>query len=350
MTILVTGGTGFIGSHTCVELLKNNYEIIILDSLCNSSIKVLKRIEKIMETESNAIKSKIAFHNCDLRDEISIRRIFKCQLEKNKPINSVIHFAGLKSVSQSFKDPFLYWENNVGGTINLIKVMKEFNCKKLVFSSSATVYEGKQIKRLTEQSKLNPSNPYGFTKLTIENFLKDLCSELGHDWRIVALRYFNPIGAHPSGLIGESPLGRPNNIFPLLCRVASGTYDKLQVFGNDWPTKDGTGIRDFIHVVDLAKAHMYAKNYVENGDKGISFLNVGTSIGTSVLELIHTFERVNECVINYEFVDRRNGDFPEIVADNKLLIKTLLWEPKLNLENMCKDGWNWQQKNPKGFN
>ena len=349
MAVLITGGTGFIGSHTCIELINNNYDIVIIDSLINSSEEVISRIKEIIKLNKNQNKSKIFFYKCDITDEISLRNVFKKQEKKNLSITSVIHFAALKSVFESFKNTISYWENNVWGTINLIKIMKEFNCKKIVFSSSATIYDGNEKGLLKETSTLKPSNPYGFTKLTIENFLNNLCSLNSSEWKIISLRYFNPIGAHPSGLIGESPVGTPNNIFPYLCRVASGIYEKLHIFGNNWPTKDGTCIRDYVHVVDIAEAHVMALKYIENKNMVNISLNIGTSKGTSVLELINTFERVNKCTIKYDFVERRKGDFPEIVADNKLLLETLKWEPKLNLEIMCKDGWNWQKKYPKGY-
>ena len=349
MTILVTGGTGFIGSHTCVELLMNNYNIVVVDSLINSNQEVIKRIKEIIKLKKKNCKSNIFFYKCDLKDENSLRKVFKKQEKNNLPITSVIHFAALKSVFESFNFPILYWENNVGGTINLIKIMKEFNCKNLVFSSSATIYDGSEKNLLKESSRLKPSNPYGFTKLTIENLLNNLCIINSFNWKIISLRYFNPIGAHPTGLIGESPNGTPDNIFPYLCRVASGRYERLHIFGNNWPTKDGTGIRDYIHIKDIAEAHVLALNYIEKKHKGILSLNVGTSLGTSILELINTFEKVNDCKIKYDFVDRRKGDFAEIVADNKLLLKTFGWEPKLNLESMCKDGWNWQKNNPNGY-
>ncbi len=348
MTILVTGGAGFIGSHTVLELVKNNNELVVIDSLVNSSIKSIYRVKEILSS-CNYCKSKIKFLNCDISNEKKLRAIFKNQEKKNKPIKSVIHFAGLKSIKESIDKPILYWENNVAGTIKLIKVMQEFNCKKLVFSSSATVYDCKDKKKINEATKLNPINPYGETKLTIENILKSICQNDNKNWYVVCLRYFNPIGADPSGLIGESPKGLPNNIFPYICQVAYGKLDMLRIFGNNWPTKDGTGIRDYIHVLDLANAHLKALNYIEKNNPGCTFLNVGTSIGTSVLELINTFEKVNKCNINYIFADRREGDQSVVVADNKLLVKLFNWKPKFDLEDMCRDGWKWQINNPSGF-
>lgn len=229
----------------------------------------------------------------------------------------------------------------------LLKVMEEFNCRNLIFSSSASIYDSSSKKLLDESTPLKPANPYGQTKLAIENLLLNLTQKNNNKWRIVSLRYFNPIGAHPSGLIGECPKGIPNNIFPYLCQVASKKIDKLKIFGNDWPTKDGTGIRDFIHIVDLAKAHIKALEYIENSNEGILFLNVGTSSGNTVLDLVKTFEKVNDCTIDYVFVERRKGDRSEIVADNKLIIETFGWVPKFNLEDMCKDGWSWHKKKSK---
>tara|TARA_Y100001978_G_C23700791_1_gene440755 strand:+ start:2417 stop:3472 length:1056 start_codon:yes stop_codon:yes gene_type:complete len=348
MTILITGGAGFIGSHTILELVKNNKDIVVIDSLINSSVKSIYKVKEIL-TSFNFDISKIKFLRCDIKNEKKLREIFRKQEDDNKPINSVIHFAGLKSVKESIDKPILYWENNVLGTIKLIKVMQEFNCTKLVFSSSATVYDCKENKKINESTKLNPINPYGETKLVIENLLKSIYDNDNKNWRIICLRYFNPIGADPSGLIGESPKGIPNNIFPYLCQVASGKLDVVRIFGNNWPTKDGTGVRDYIHVLDLASAHLKALNYIEENKPACIFLNVGTSIGTSVLQLIKTFEQVNRCKVNYVFTDRRKGDQPFVVADNKLLIELFNWKPKFNLEDMCRDGWRWQINNPSGF-
>ena len=278
-----------------------------------------------------------------------MRKIFQIQKEIKKPIDSVIHFAGLKSIRESFEKPFLYWDNNVGGTIKLIKIMKEFNCQNLVFSSSATVYDAQAGQILNEETTLKPINPYGETKLAIENFLKSISKNNSKKLRIACLRYFNPIGAHPSGLIGESPLGIPNNVFPLICQVASGKLEKFEIFGNNWPTHDGTGVRDYIHVLDLAKAHEKAIRYIRKNKPGCIFLNVGTALGTSVLELITTFERVNNCSINYIFTNRRYGDHAQVVADNKLFTEIFDWSPQYSLEEMCRHGWKWQINNPLGY-
>tara|TARA_Y100001978_G_C23650199_1_gene412996 strand:+ start:278 stop:1324 length:1047 start_codon:yes stop_codon:yes gene_type:complete len=348
MTILVTGGAGFIGSHTILELVKSNNDVVVIDSLVNSSVKSIYKVKKILKSLSFS-KSKIKFFKCDLKNEKKLRSIFENQEKNNKPIKSVIHFAGLKSIQESIDQPVLYWENNVAGTIKLIKIMQEFNCTKLVFSSSATVYDCKDRKKINENTNLNPINPYGMTKLSIENFLKSIVQNENKKWRIICLRYFNPIGADPSGLIGESPKGVPNNIFPYICQVASRKLDILRVFGNNWPTKDGTGVRDYIHVLDLATAHLKALNYIEKNKPGCLFLNVGTSVGTSVLDLINTFEKVNKCKVNFIFTDKREGDYPIVVADNKLLIELFNWKPKFDLEDMCRDGWKWQINNPSGF-
>ena len=349
MAILVTGGTGFIGSHTILELVKSNYDVVVIDSLVNSSEKVILKIKEILYSLKIYDLQKIKFFNCDIRDEYRLREIFENQQKTKKPIDSVIHFAGLKSVKESLDKPFLYWDNNVGGSIKLVKIMSEFNCKNLVFSSSATVYDANKKKIINEETNLKPINPYGETKLAIENFLKSISNNDIKNWRIACLRYFNPIGAHPSGLIGESPIGMPNNVFPIICQVALGKIDKLRIFGNNWPTHDGTGVRDYIHVLDLAKAHLKSIEYIKRRKPGCIFLNVGTSLGTSVLDLIRTFEKVNNCSINYIFTDRRSGDYAQVVADNKLLSKLINWEPEYSLEDMCRDGWKWQINNPLGY-
>ena len=256
-----------------------------------------------------------------------------------------MHFAGLKSVNESIENPISYWETNVYGTINLVSVMKEYKCKKLVFSSSATVYKPSSKELVNEESELGPINPYGTTKLTIENMFKDLVIEKSHDWRIINLRYFNPVGAHPSGLIGESPKGKPNNLFPILLKVASGEYKKLSIYGKDWPTEDGTCIRDFIHIVDLAEAHISALNYIINSPPILLNLNIGTGRGHSVLQVVETFQKVNKCQFKYSFEARREGDAPHLVANNSLALSKLDWAPKRSLIDMCRDAWRWKLNN-----
>ena len=346
--ILVTGGTGFIGSHTSVKLLEEGFLITIIDSFKNSSSKCLHRIKEIIRKKNKKLVDCISLEKGDIKDILFLKHIF-LKAKKNKiPFDAVIHFAGLKSVEESFKNPLIYWENNVFGSINLFKVMDDFDCNTIVFSSSATVY-GIAKSPLSETLPLNPNNPYGHTKAAIENILEGLFSSSKNKWRIANLRYFNPIGAHKSGLIGEDPLNKPNNLFPLLCRVAQGKYEKLEVYGNDWPTNDGTGIRDYIHVMDLADAHFLALNYLIKNEPEIISLNIGTGKGISVLELIKIFNKVNKCQVEYNISKRREGDVPILVASNEKILSTLEWYPKKTIEDMCLDGWRWQKLNPNGY-
>tara|TARA_Y100000589_G_scaffold328785_1_gene373675 strand:- start:355 stop:1395 length:1041 start_codon:yes stop_codon:yes gene_type:complete len=344
-TVLATGGLGFIGSHTCLSLLENNYNIYIIDSLINSSKENFIAIQKICNLHNISSKGRITFLEGDILDKYFLIHTFqKAKLEKN-PIKAVIHFAGLKSVNESIEDPISYWETNVYGTINLLRVMKEYGCKKLVFSSSATVYKPFAKKIFNEKSELGPINPYGSSKLAVENLLRDLVRDKSLDWKIINLRYFNPVGAHPSGLIGESPKGKPNNLFPILLKVASGEYKTLSIFGKDWPTRDGTCIRDFIHIVDLAEAHIAALEYITDSPPTLINLNIGTGRGHSVLEVVETFKKVNKCELKYLFVSRREGDAASLVADNTLALSTLNWSPKRSLKDMCRDAWRWKLNN-----
>ena len=345
-TILATGGTGYIGSHTCLELLKKGYKVIILDSLVNSSEKVISEINFLLNDKN--INNNLTFIKGDINDEKLLDHIFKLAKEKCEPISCIMHFAGLKSVAESLSNPLQYWHNNVGGSIVLFKLMEKYECRTIVFSSSATIYQISGDKLINESSPINPINPYGQTKLAIERLLKDLYDK-GNNWRIANLRYFNPIGAHQSGLIGENPKGIKNNIFPILNGVAIGEIEKLKIYGNDWPTYDGTGIRDFIHVMDLAEGHIKALEYLENNKPQILNLNIGTGKGTSVLGLIRIFENVNKVKINYEFTNRRKGDYGIVIADNSLAKSLLKWTPKRTLEDMCQDGWNWKKNNLQGF-
>ena len=342
-TVLVTGGTGFIGSHACISLLEQNYNIVVLDSNINSSPDSLIGVKNIIKDK---VKSsiKIKFIKGDIRDENILKNIFSEAKNCKNPIEAVIHFAGLKSVEESVFNPLSYWNNNVYGTLQLIKVMNLHNCKTIVFSSSATVYKNNDSGLLKETDDIKPSNPYGITKATVENILKSVF-ESDNEWRIANLRYFNPIGAHKSGFIGENPKNNPNNLFPYICGVASGKFEKLKIFGNNWPTFDGTGIRDYIHVMDLAEAHICAIDFLLKEQPQILNLNVGTGIGTSVIELVNTFQNVNNIEIPFKFSDKREGDVAMIVADNTKIISLLDWNPKRNLKDMCFDGWNWQSKN-----
>ncbi len=341
-TILVTGGTGFIGSHTCVSLLEKKYKIIILDSNVNSSELTVKKIEEIFVNNKVPFQE-IIFKKGDIRDQNFLRSIFFDSLKRDSPINAVIHFAGLKSVKDSISESIKYWETNVAGSISLFKIMEEFKCFNIVFSSSATVYGNVKKGLINESEKISPINPYGNNKATTELILQDLFNSKANNWKIANLRYFNPIGAHPSGLIGEDPLQKPNNLFPLITRVAIGQYKYLTIFGDDWPTPDGTCIRDYIHVMDLANAHTATLEYLFDNKPQIINLNIGTGIGTSVLELVRYFQSINGCNIPYKFSGRREGDVSKLVADNKLALSILDWIPVKNISDMCKDGYLWQK-------
>ncbi len=348
-SILVTGGSGFIGSHTCLLLLEKGYIVFILDSFVNSSKKSIENISLILYEKGIDISEKVYLIKGDLRNIEDIEKVFQMSVTLNKKIESVIHFAGLKSVAESVVNPLNYWENNVNGTLNLLKIMAKYNCKNIVFSSSATVYKAKSDKLLKENDPCEPINPYGNTKLNIEIILKDLYESEPSQWKIISLRYFNPVGAHESGFIGENPMSKTNNIYPLITQVAIGRISEIKIFGNDWPTVDGTGIRDYLHVMDLAEGHLSALNFLLNEKPQIITLNLGTGIGTSVLEFIKVFEKVNNIKIPFSFDKRRRGDNAFVVADNSLAKKTLKWVPKRNIEDICKDGWKWQLRNPNGY-
>ena len=348
-SILITGGAGFIGSHTSLLLLEKGYIVFIIDSFINSSDKSIKRISTILKKQSINTEGRIYLIKGDLKKKYDIEKVFEMSFKINKKIESVIHFAGLKSVSESVIRPISYWENNLNGTINLLKVMEKYNCRNIVFSSSATVYKAKAKELLNEGDICEPVNPYGKNKLTIEGILKDIYKSEPTQWRIASLRYFNPVGAHESGLIGENPLGIPNNLYPIITQVAIGKIKELKVFGSDWQTNDGTGVRDYIHVTDLAEGHLLTLDYLLKGSPQYLTLNLGTGIGTSVLELINTFEKVNKVEVPFSFDERRPGDNEFVVADNSLAKSTLNWIPKRTINDMCRDGWNWQLKNPNGY-
>ncbi len=340
MHILITGGAGFLGSHTCLTLIEKGYEISILDSFINSSIKTIEGIKKILRKAGIHTNHHLNIFKGDIRDKKIIIKIFEDAIKNNNPITSVIHFAGLKSVSESVKKPFLYWENNVSGTINLINIMNQFNCKTIVFSSSASIYDDSSEKLIDEDFPINPTSPYAKTKETIERFLKDIFNSSSNTWRIANLRYFNPIGAHPSGIIGEELTSHTTNIFPIITKVALKQIPELKVYGKDWPTIDGSGVRDYIHVIDIANGHLKALEFLNANNPQIINLNLGTGKGTSVIELIKTFEKVNKVKIPYSFSERRDGDKGFVVADNKMALSILKWKPEKNLEEMCIDGWN----------
>ena len=333
MKVLVTGGTGYIGSHTCVELLNEGYEVIIIDNLVNSKKDVVDKIESIT-------KKKVKFYENDCCDKEALRKIFK----ENKNIEAVLHFAGLKAVGESVKLPLKYYQNNLDSTLSLIEVMNEFNCKRIVFSSSATVYGDPKKLPITEDMEVGgTTNPYGTTKYFIERILKDVCIS-DKDFSAVLLRYFNPIGAHESGLLGENPNGIPNNLMPYIIKVATKELPLLNVFGDDYDTKDGTGVRDYIHVVDLAKGHIKA---LEKASKstGVNIYNLGTGHGYSVLDLIKTFEKVNKIKVNYKIVERRPGDIATCYADPSKAYKELGWKAEKGIEDMCRDSYNFIMKN-----
>lgn len=336
MKILVTGGTGFIGSHTVVELLNCGHEVVVIDNLSNSNAIVLNRIFEI--TGKN-----VDFYNIDIRNYDDLDELFQ-----EHTFDCCIHFAGLKAVGESIEKPILYYDNNVVGTLNLLKIMGKNNCKNIIFSSSATVYGTPEKMPITENEKIsNATNPYGQSKIIIEGILNDLY-KADNEWNIVLLRYFNPIGAHKSSKIGENPFGVPNNLMPYVTQVAIGKRDFLNIFGNDYDTKDGTCIRDYIHVVDLAKGHVCAlKNIMAN--KGLSVYNLGTGKGYSVLDVVQTFERVNGVKIPYKFAPRRDGDVMINFADATKAKQELGWVAENSLDDMCKDAWNWQKNNPDGF-
>lgn len=325
MKVLVTGGAGFIGSHTVVELLNDNHEVIIVDNFSNSNMKVLDNIRKITNKD-------FKFYEIDLCDKSDLRKV----LVENE-IECVIHFAGYKAVGESVKMPLKYYDNNLISTINLLELMKECNCKKIVFSSSATVYGNPRELPIKENFPLSTTNPYGTTKLMVENILKDVY-ESDKEMGITILRYFNPIGAHKSGLIGESPNGIPNNLMPYIVKVANKELDILSIYGNDYDTKDGTGVRDYIHVVDLAKGHIKAIEHLTNG---INYYNLGTGTGYSVLEIVNTFKRVNNIDVPYKIVERRSGDIAACYADPSKAYKELGWKAELSIEDMCKDSYNF---------
>lgn len=335
MKVLVTGGAGYIGSHTCVELLNNNHEVVVIDNLSNSSAESLKRVQEITGKT-------VSFHHVDLLDKAAVLSIVRDE----KP-EAVIHFAGLKAVGESVEFPLLYYHNNLLSTINLCEVMNECDIKTIIFSSSATVYGEPRSVPIKEDFPLHATNPYGRTKLMLEEILTDL-SHAMPSLSITLLRYFNPVGAHESGKIGEDPKGKPNNLMPFISQVAVGKLPELSVFGGDWPTKDGTGVRDYLHVVDLAKGHVQALEK-KHGEDGIHIYNLGTGKGVSVLELIHAFESATGKTIPYKTVERRPGDIPECYADATKAYEELHWKTNKTLEDMCRDSWNWQSQNPNGY-
>ena len=336
MNVLVTGGAGYIGSHTCLELLESGYGVVVIDNLCNSNPKSLDRVEGLTG-------KKLRFYEGDVRDEALLRKIFA-----ENEIGCVIHFAGLKAVGESVAKPWEYYDNNLNSTLVLTKVMKEVGMKNIIFSSSATVYTADNEMPLKETSRTGGcTNPYGWTKYMTEQILSGI-SHADESWSVVLLRYFNPIGAHESGQIGEDPRGIPNNLMPFITQVAIGRREKLNVFGNDYDTPDGTGVRDYIHVVDLAKGHVAAVKYA-CAHQGCEVFNLGTGTGYSVLDMVRTFQEVNGVKVPYEVVPRRPGDIATCYADPGKSEKVLGWKASHTLADMCRDSWNWQSKNPMGY-
>ena len=336
MNILVAGGAGYIGSHTCVELIKAGHEAIIVDNLCNASCDVLGRLKQIVGKD-------VTFYEADIRDKEALRPIFA----KHK-IDAVINFAGLKAVGESVAVPLKYYHNNITGTLMLCEVMQEFGVKNMIFSSSATVYGDPAFVPITEDCPTGKiTNPYGQTKGMLEQILTDLHVS-DPEWNVVLLRYFNPIGAHESGLIGEDPKGIPNNLVPYIAQVAVGKRQALNVFGNDYDTHDGTGVRDYIHVVDLAKGHVKALAKVQPGS-GVSVYNLGTGIGYSVLDVLHAYEKACGKALNYVICDRRPGDIATSYCDASKAERELGWVAEKNIDDMCADSWRWQSNNPNGY-
>ncbi len=336
MSILVTGGAGYIGSHTCIELMKAGYDVVVVDNLYNSKREALKRTAELSGKQ-------VPFYECDIRDKAGLSKVFS-----EEKIDAVIHFAGLKAVGESCQKPLEYYDNNIGGTLTLCEVMKEFGCKKLVFSSSATVYGMNNVSPLKETMPTGgTTNPYGTTKYMIEIILSDLF-KADNEWSISLLRYFNPIGAHESGRIGEDPNGIPNNLMPYISQVAIGKLPCLSVYGNDYDTPDGTGVRDYIHVVDLALGHVKAVERVL-GKSGLDIYNLGTGVGYSVLDVINAFEKASGIKINYKIVDRRPGDIATCYSDPSKAYNELGWKAERGLEQMCADSWRWQSQNPNGY-
>jgi len=336
MSILITGGAGFIGSHTAVEFLNAGYDIVVVDNLCNSSAKSLERVKEITGRD-------FPFYRVDLCDKDALEKVFV----ENPEIDSAIHFAGLKAVGESVQKPGWYYHNNLVSTLNLVDLMSKYNAKRIVFSSSATVYGMPKTVPISEDFPLSTTNPYGETKLMIERILKDIWVS-DNEWSVSILRYFNPIGAHKSGLIGENPRGIPNNLLPYVAKVAAGQLPYLSVFGNDYDTKDGTGVRDYIHVVDLAKAHLKA---LEKAEKvtGVDYFNIGTGTGYSVLEIVKAYEKATGLTVNYKIVDRRPGDIATCYANPNKAYTELGWRAENGIEEMCEDLANWMKKNPNGY-
>ncbi|EAQ70120.1 UDP-glucose 4-epimerase [Synechococcus sp. RS9909] len=344
--LLITGGAGFIGSHTCLVLLEAGHDLVVLDDFSNSSPIALERVQELAGVP--LVTDRLELVRGDLRDAALLERMFSGAAAAGSPIEAVIHFAGLKAVGESVAQPLRYWDVNVGGSRALLSAMDAHGCRVLVFSSTSTVYGEPEVFPLTETTPTNPIHPYAQTKLAVEQMLHAL--SVSGPWRVAALRYFNPVGAHPSGRIGEDPLGIPNNLFPFITQIAAGRLKQLKVFGNDYPTPDGTGIRDYLHVMDLAEAHSAAVEHLLQANAPTSLtLNLGTGQGLSVLDVVHGFETATGITIPYEVVGRRPGDVPKLEACPKQAEAVLGWKAQRSLADMCRDGWAWQSANPQGY-
>jgi len=348
-TVLVTGGAGYIGSHTCLELLEHDsdvaeYKVVVIDTLDNSSEESLNRVRRLTNLDSKEDRNRLVFRKCDIRDRATLKKV----LDEFPDISSCIHFAGLKAVGESVEKPLSYYDCNIGGTVHLLELLSERGIKKFVFSSSATVYGEPEMLPLIESARLTATNPYGRTKLFIEEILRD-CHASDPEWNTLILRYFNPIGAHPSGEIGEDPQGIPNNLMPYIAQVCVGRREKLSVFGNDYDTPDGTGVRDYIHVVDLARGHVAALDKLYTKELGCRAVNLGTGKGVSVLELVEGMGKATGKPVPYEFAPRRPGDVATVYADASMARDLLGWEAKLGVDDMCADTWRWQSNNPYGY-
>jgi len=336
--VLITGGAGYIGSHLAADLLQRDFDVVILDNFCNSSPKSIERVQELTGR-------KLSVHEADTRDADALRRVFDSEVT----ISSVVHLAGLKAVGESVEKPHIYYDNNVLGSINLCNVMAEYDCKSLVFSSSATVYGDARSCPIKESHHLSATSPYGRSKLIIEEMLRDTCAA-DEDWGVVILRYFNPVGAHPSGVLGEDPKGIPNNLMPYIAKVATGKREFLSVFGNDYPTRDGTGVRDYLHIMDLSRGHVSAIDKLEGeGFKGAEAFNLGTGTGISVLEMVDAFRAASQQPIPFKFEERRKGDVAECYADASKAARELGWRAQHSLHDMCGDLWRWVRHNPDGY-
>ena len=340
--LLITGGAGFIGSHTCVVLLEAGHELVVLDSFANSSPVALDRVSELAGRPVQLVEG-------DVRDAAMLDRLFADATTSSQPIEAVIHFAGLKAVGESVAEPLRYWDVNLCGSRTLLAAMDAHGCRTLVFSSSATLYGYPETVPISESAPIQPINPYGHSKAAVEQLLRDVVASAPDQWSIASLRYFNPVGAHPSGRMGEDPNGIPNNLFPFVSQVAIGRREQLEVFGGDWPTPDGSGVRDYIHVMDLAEGHLAALNYLMAEPSQLLEVNLGSGQGHSVLDVVKAFEAASGCSVPYSVVARRAGDAAITVADPSLAAKRLGWQTKRSLADMCRDGWAWQSANPNGY-